>query len=737
MSHAPHLTLDPEAERLRALLSYAVLDTGPEMAFDDLTALAARVMGVPIALVSLIDHGRQWFKSRQGLDVCETPRSVAFCDHAIRTPNVMVVPDAQRDERFAHNDLVTGDPHIRFYAGAPLITPEGHALGTLCIIDREPRQLDESQRTTLAMLSRQVMAQLELRKQNARLGSVFEELQARTSLLDNLARRVPGVIYQYQVFPDGRACFPYASERLWDMYGVRPQDVREDASAVLSRLHPDDLDAVTESIECSAISLQPWRHEYRVVLPKQGVRWRLGDAEPERLPDGSTLWHGFISDITERKLNEAHTHRLAYFDALTGLPNRRMLVDRLEHALAAMRRVGQTGALMFIDLDNFKQINDARGHSVGDALLQQVALRLGSVLRADDTVARLGGDEFVIQVGNLGADIEHAARQALAVAEKVRSVLQSRYDIDGYPYSSTGSIGITVFPRGHESVDDLLREADTAMYRAKSGGRNRIEFFEAGMQTEVEERLAIEHDMQDGIANGQFDVHVQPQVDATGAVVGGELLLRWTHPERGSVPPTQFIPLAEESTLILQLGEMVLMRACTALAQLQSAGRDWTLSVNVSPRQFRSPDFVELVRATLERAGARAEGLILEVTEGLLIENLQDTVKRMAELVDMGVRFSIDDFGTGYSSLAYLKKLPLYEIKIDRTFVRATPTDPNDTAIVEAILSVARHLRLRVVAEGVETQQQADFLVGHDCDCLQGYLFGRPQPLGNWLPTVT
>ncbi|MBH1987345.1 MAG: EAL domain-containing protein [Burkholderiales bacterium] len=737
MSQAPLIPPDQEAERLRALLSYLVLDTEPEAAFDDLTALAARVMNVPIALVSLIDQERQWFKSKQGLSVCETPRSAAFCDHAIRSRHLMVVPDARLDARFADNPLVTGDPHIRFYAGAPLLTPEGHALGTLCIIDREPRQLDESQRTTLALLSRQVMAQLELRKQNARLATVLKELQSRTSLLDNLARRVPGVIYQYQVFEDGRACFPYASERLWDMYGVRPQDVREDASAILSRLHPDDLQGVLQSIEHSAISLQPWRHEYRVVLPERGVCWRHGDAQPERLPDGSTLWHGFITDITDRKLSEAHTHRLAYFDALTGLPNRRMLIDRLEHALAAMTRVGQVGALMFIDLDNFKQINDARGHSVGDALLQQVALRLGSVLRADDTVARLGGDEFVIQVGNLGADAEHAARQALGVAEKVRAVLQSRYDIDGYPYSSTGSIGITLFPRGHASVDDFLREADTAMYRAKAGGRNRIEFFEPGMQTEVEERLATEQDMQDGIASGQFDVHVQPQVDATGAVVGGELLLRWTHPERGAVPPTQFIPLAEESTLILQLGEMVLTRACAALAQLQAAGRDWTLSVNVSPRQFRSPDFVELVQASLQRAGARAEGLILEVTEGLLIEDLQDTVKRMAELVDMGVRFSIDDFGTGYSSLAYLKKLPLYEIKIDRTFVRDTPADPNDTAIVEAILSVARHLRLRVVAEGVETRDQADFLVGHACDCLQGYLFGRPQPLSSWLPSVT
>ena len=733
MPAAQPVPQDDEARRLRALQSYAVLDTESEQAYDDLTALAAQVLGVPIALVSLIDSDRQWFKSKVGLDVCETPRSQAFCDHAIRGHGVMVVPDATLDPRFADNPLVRGDPQIRFYAGAPLLNPEGEALGTLCIIDRQPRAFGEHQRATLALLSRQVMAQLELRKRHAALSVALDSLKHHTQLLDNLSRHVPGVIYQYRLFPDGHSCFPYASQGLWDIYEVQLDEVATDAGLVYQRLHPQDREGVALSIQASALTLQPWRHEYRVVLPQQGERWRQGDAQPERLPDGSVLWHGFITDITERKRIEDVTHRLAYFDALTGLPNRRLLIDRLEHALGSQQRSGQKGALFFIDLDNFKHINDARGHSVGDALLQQVALRLGSLLRHDDTVARLGGDEFVVQIGNLGSDTEGAARQARAVAEKVREVLESRYDIDGFSYNSSGSIGITLFPRGHEGVDDLLREADTAMYRAKAGGRNRIEFFEAGMQTEVEERLAIEHDMQDGIERGQFDVHIQPQVDAQGTVVGGELLMRWTHPVRGVVPPNQFIPLAEESALILRLGDLVLQRACEALAQLQRDGLRLDLSVNVSPRQFRRADFVDRVRDALTRAGARAEGLILEVTEGLLIEHWADTVSRMDELVALGLRFSIDDFGTGYSSLAYLKKLPLYELKIDRTFVRDTPDDPNDTAIVEAILSVSKHLGLRVVAEGVETAEQAEFLRSRGCDCLQGYFYGRPEPLAAWL----
>ena len=732
MTAVQHAFVD-EARRLQALRSYAVLDTEAEQAYDDLTALAAQVLGVPIALVSLIDSDRQWFKSRVGLDVDQTPRSQAFCDHAIREREVLVVHDATQDPRFADNPLVTGDPSIRFYAGAALVNPDGLALGTLCVIDSQPRSFDAHQRASLAMLSRQVMAQLELRKRNAALSVAVDSLQHTTQLLGNLARHVPGVIYQYRLFPDGRACFPYASEGLWHIYEAQFDEVRDDARLIFERLHPHDRDAVALAIRASAETLGPWRQEYRVVLPEQGERWRQGDAQPERLSDGSVLWHGYITDITERKRIEDVTHRLAYFDALTGLPNRRLLIDRLEHALVSTRRTGQKAALLFIDLDNFKHINDARGHSVGDALLQQVALRLGGLLRHDDTVARLGGDEFVVQIGNLGTDTEGAARQARVVAEKVREVLESRYDIDGFGYNSSGSVGITLFPRGAEGVDDLLREADTAMYRAKAGGRNRIEFFEAGMQTEVEERLAIEHDMQSGIELGQFHVHIQPQVDVHGAVVGGELLLRWTHPVRGVVPPNQFIPLAEESALILRLGDFVLQRACEALAQLQHRGHALALSVNVSPRQFRRADFVDRVRDALVRAGARADGLILEVTEGLLIENLSDTVSRMAELVAMGLRFSIDDFGTGYSSLAYLKRLPLYELKIDRTFVSDTPHDANGTAIVEAILSVSKHLGLRVVAEGVETREQADFLLGHGCDCLQGYLYGRPEPLGVWL----
>jgi EAL domain-containing protein (putative c-di-GMP-specific phosphodiesterase class I) len=315
----------------------------------------------------------------------------------------------------------------------------------------------------------------------------------------------------------------------------------------------------------------------------------------------------------------------------------------------------------------------------------------------------------------------------------VRATLDRPHLIDNFSYSSTGSIGISLFPKAGQKIDDLLREADTAMYRAKGNGRNRIAFFELTMQHEVEERLALEQELKGGLATGQLCLYVQSQVDGQGQLVSGELLLRWQHPKRGLVSPMRFIPLAEETGLILPLGEWVIEQACRTLAQMRTLGLTQSLSVNVSAQQIRSDDFVPRVRALLQQTGAPPRQLVFEVTESLFIQDWDHALQRIIELVKLGIRFSIDDFGTGYSSLRYLQRLPLFELKIDRSFVQDTPHDINDTAIVQSILSMAHHIGLEVVAEGVETQAQVDFLRAQNCDRLQGYFYDQPQPLAQWL----
>ena len=430
-------------------------------------------------------------------------------------------------------------------------------------------------------------------------------------------------------------------------------------------------------------------------------------------------------DITE--------HKLAYYDALTGLPNRALLREQGQNALTAHRRLGEIGALICLDLDNFKQINDARGHAVGDELLIQVAQRLSHLLRSGDTVARLGGDEFVVLLHALASDMETATAAALRIGEQIRSALEVPHLLDERLYSSSASIGITLFPKKSEGVDDLLREADTAMCLAKKMERNhRLCFFEVAMLTDAQENLALAQDVKVALERGEISAYVQSQVNANATVVGGELLLRWNHPLRGNVSPDCFISVAEESGLILHMGDWVLVQACEVLVRLQATRPELSLSVNVSPRQFLQDDFVERIRTILQQTGAPPTQLILEITETLLVDN-QHTIDRMTELVHMGIRFSIDDFGTGYSSLSYLKKLPLFELKIDKSFVQDIPDDADDTAIVQAILAVAQHLKLHVVAEGVETQAQADFLLAHHCNELQGYLFERPMLLQSWL----
>ncbi|MFL6674074.1 MAG: putative bifunctional diguanylate cyclase/phosphodiesterase [Massilia sp.] len=440
-----------------------------------------------------------------------------------------------------------------------------------------------------------------------------------------------------------------------------------------------------------------------------------------------TLSCAFLLKRLARSLDDLH--RLAFFDVLTGLPNRRLLVERIDELLGREQDGGRCAAVMFVDLDRFKYINDGRGHATGDALLGRVAARLSGVVGSGDMVARIGGDEFVVVLAHLGQDRTRAHAAALATAENVRRALDTTFEVDGQAYNASASIGVALLPGSGQTADDLLREADTAMYRAKLAGRNRVAVFEAAMQAEVERRLTLERDLAGALERGELAMHLQLQVDRGGAPAGAEMLMRWRRADGTMVPPDLFIPVAEECGLILGLGQWALRQACECVVRLSQAGHPLPLSVNVSPAQFRQPDFVEQVRAILASTGAPASRLIFEVTEGLLIDGVDDTIERMRELAALGIRLSIDDFGTGYSSFAYLKKMPLYELKIDKSFIRDMPGDPNGTAIVQSILAMAGHLGLRVVAEGVETGKQAALLAANGADGMQGYLFARPMPL--------
>ncbi|MFN7695837.1 MAG: EAL domain-containing protein [Burkholderiales bacterium] len=441
------------------------------------------------------------------------------------------------------------------------------------------------------------------------------------------------------------------------------------------------------------------------------------------------MFVGVMRDITQRRQAEEEIRRLAFYDPLTGLPNRRLLVDRLEKALAAAARHGQHGAVMFIDLDHFKQLNDTLGHAVGDLLLQQVGSRLMGCIRQVDSAARLGGDEFVVLLSELDGQVTEAAMQAANVAEKIMATLEPSYLLGSQPYRITPSIGIAVF-RDNEPVDELLKKADIAMYQAKSAGRNTVRFFDPQMQAAAMVRAEMEKEILISMAGEHFELHYQPQVNWQGRSIGVEALLRWRHPIKGMVMPGAFIPAAEESGLILPLGKWVMEEACRQLSRWsgQASAACWTVSVNVSALQLSQPNFVESVRRALLASGANPALLKIELTESVLAKDFEQFTAKMNELKTLGVGFSLDDFGTGYSSLAYLKQLPLDQLKIDRSFVRDLEVDASDAIIARSIVALGHALGLKVVAEGVETAAQRDVLLSFGCDYLQGYYFSRPRP---------
>jgi diguanylate cyclase (GGDEF)-like protein/PAS domain S-box-containing protein len=507
----------------------------------------------------------------------------------------------------------------------------------------------------------------------------------------------------------------------------RWQSVHEDESPWPGETHPAMVTLQTGKAISNAIM--------GIHRPDGSLSWISINSAPILAPDEDrprTVVTSFV-DITHAKKSAIKINELVFYDHLTGLPNRTLLLDRLKQAMTTGSRSGSFGALLFIDLDNFKELNDTLGHEVGDLLLKQVAQRLTLCVREGDTVARLGGDEFVVILANLGMDERCAAAGTETAAEKILATLNQVYRFGGSAHRSTASIGATLFNGHPVSIDTLMKQADLTMYKAKEAGRNTVRFFDPAMEVAVKARAALESDLRAAVEAKNFVLHYQAQV-AGGQVTGAEVLVRWKHSERGMVSPAEFIPLAEETGLILPLGHWVLETACKQLA-VWAAQREiahFTLAVNVSALQFKQSDFVDQVLAVLADTGANPRRLKLELTESMLADNVQDIIEKMFALKAKGVGFSLDDFGTGYSSLSYLKRLPLDQLKIDQSFVRDIMVDANDAAIARTVVALAKSLGLGVIAEGVETEAQKDFLANSGCHAYQGYFFSRPLPLDDF-----
>ena len=737
-----------EAERLSRLRSYNILDTPAEKTFDDLTALAARICRAPMAAVTLIDVERQWFKSNFALAITETPRDVSFCGHVILGRGLFVVPNASTDPRFMDNPMVIGEPHIRFYAGAPLIVEGGHAIGVLCVVDRVPRELTPDEAENLTVLAHQVTSQMELRFNLARLQlelkqraeqavrieaseafarSTVDALSAHVAILDadgtilsvNEAwRRFAGANGGQGQFAEGwnylntcdAATGRYAAESGSVAHGIR---------SVLR----GETDLFELEYPCHA----PTKNRWFIVR----VSRFAGDG-----PARAVVTH---EDVTQRRAAEESLQHNALHDALTGLPNRTLFHARVAECLRhAHRDSGYKFAVLYVDLDRFKLVNDSLGHAAGDRLLTTVAQRLRESLRSTDAiaisdnvidgdqsvVARLGGDEFTVLLDGIKEPSE-AAR----VAERLLATVCQPVSLDGNVVEITASIGIAVGDDTYTAETDLLRDADDAMYKAKDSGKNRYAMFDDALHAESVARLVLERDLRTALERQEFTLHYQPILSLrTGRLAGFEALIRWTKDGR-LVSPAEFIPVAEDMGLINPIGAWVLHEAGHQLARWQARFPSlprFNMSANLSRRQLTDPNLLATLQDMLRTTGIEPRLFKLEITESTIMADTASGLRVLDAIKSTGVRLSIDDFGTGYSSLSCLHEFPADELKVDRRFVGDMVTHPEVASVLRSVITLAHNLKLKVVAEGIEDDEQRMLLQTMGCDYGQGYLFSRP-----------
>ena len=559
----------------------------------------------------------------------------------------------------------------------------------------------------------------------------IQQIQIKESRdqFEALVTNIPGVTYRCTL--DANWTILFVSDSIEELSGYPASDFIQNAvREYTSIIHLEDVDYVNAEFNEEELHLD-FMLEYRIIHRNGEIHWvhERGCIVLDQNGEPAFL-DGFIFDISERKQSEKEIEKSAFYDFLTNLPNRRLLQDRLKIASAMCKRHKRYSALLFIDLDNFKNLNDTLGHDIGDLLLKQVAERLNLCVRSCDTVARLGGDEFIVMIEDLSQQEFKAARQAEVFGEKVLSTLNQNYQLDIHDYHITPSIGITMFNGLEESTDELLKQADIAMYQSKATGRNALSFYNPKMQQKINARVDLEKDLNRAIREQEFVLYYQSQVNCE-KIVGAEVLIRWNHPEKGLISPNVFIPLAEETGLILPIGQWVLEMACAQIKnwENQPTTAHLQLAVNVSSKQFQQPNFVNQIQKLVENSGITPNRLKIELTESLLLDNVEVTIDKMVKLRKLGICFSMDDFGTGYSSLSYLTKLPLNQLKIDQAFIRNMGQKPSDAIIVQTIIGMTRNLDIDVIAEGVETETQRDFLKLHDCNVYQGYFFSKPIPL--------
>lgn len=543
-------------------------------------------------------------------------------------------------------------------------------------------------------------------------------------LLRKLSSQVPGGLVQLVRQAGGAYALPYASTGFRTIFGLERDEAFGSPRRFLKMVDKADRQALAHALRTSRDTLQPLDMEFRATAGDGTNKWLRASAKPEQV-DGGVMWHGYVNDISVRKRNEMEIQKLAFYDPLTGLPNRRMFMDRMAKAVGRCRERAGCGALIFIDLDNFKTLNDTHGHDVGDDYLVQVAKQLKACVRTDDTVARIGGDEFVVILEGAGDDYAHTSRTAIMTAHKVLAAMRDDFEIGQFKHRSSASLGVVVFNGRDCQPEEILKHADIAMYQAKAAGRNGIALYDHLSMSPESDRYRLLNEFKAALGTDALELHYQPQMDDNGHVVGAEALCRWQHPEHGTLLPERFVPLTEQFGMIREFGNFVLASGIAELArwQLDEATAGLRLAVNVNVQSFSCEDFVSNLAGLLARNGVDPRLLTLELTENIMTRDRRHIGRRMNELKALGVRLSLDDFGSGYSSLAYLKRLPFDELKIDGSFIADIESGESDRALVKSILGTARTLKLTAVAEHVENARQEAFLRAFGCDFFQGHLY--------------